>query len=68
MLNQVVIHGGPNLDGRGGVESYFVITSKANGMTFTSKNKLHIGGSKEQFTFDVNRLVLVWMWRRRFVY
>lgn len=39
------------------VDSYFVVTSKANNMEFISKNRLRIGGVKDVHSFDVRQIV-----------
>lgn len=57
LLSKIVLHGGPSLDGKNLTETYFVLTSKASDVEFTSKGKLRIGGASEKFAFDVRCIV-----------
>merc|ERR1711991_1245398 len=59
-LRSITLHGVPNVDGKGGFDSHFVVTSKARDLSFASKAKsgvVHVAGADEKFTFDVRCVV-----------
>ena len=59
-LSKIILHGAPNIDGKGGFDSHFVVTSKARDLEYASRSKfpsVRIAGPTEKFTFDVKQLV-----------
>jgi hypothetical protein len=59
-LAKIVLHGAPNVDGKGGFDSHFVVSSKSRDLEYASKAKhpsVRIAGATEKFTFDVRCVV-----------
>ena len=67
-LQRIVLHGAPNVDGKGGVDGYFVVTSKSRELEYNSRTKngtQRIAGAGPH-SFDVRCVVdkdvkLQWM-------
>ncbi len=60
-LARIILHGAPNIDGKGGMDAHFVLSSKSRDLEFVSRTKqqpsVRIAGATEKFTFEVRCMV-----------